>query len=232
MARGSLRQDVRVTTLLIARHGETDWNRARRWQGHADRPLTKRGQAQAAELAERLADIALDAVYSSDLRRARETAEAVAHAQGVDVVQLAELREVDVGSWEGLTREEAETRFPDGFRRWLAGGTGWEDGESYAEMSTRVLAAVDRIADEDESGRLLIVSHGGPIRAIHGAALGMDVEAYRRIRPVEPNARLSAVCVEGGRLTELCPAGRIDELLARDQEERRQAASQPPSPAG
>lgn len=223
---------MRVTTLLLARHGETDWNRALRWQGHADRPLTERGRAQADRLAARLADIALDAVYASDLRRARETAEAVARAQGVDVVQLAELREVDVGSWEGLTREQAESRFPDGFRRWLSGGTGWEHGESYAEMSTRVLAAVYRIASEGEGGRLLIVSHGGPIRAIHGAALGMDVEAYRRIRPVEPNARLSAVCVEDGRLSELCPAGRIDELLAREQEERRRAASRPPSPAG
>jgi broad specificity phosphatase PhoE len=232
MARGSLRQDVSVTTLLLARHGESDWNRARRWQGRADRPLTSRGQAQAARLAERLADIALDAVYSSDLTRARVTAEAVAHAHGLDVVQLPELREVDVGSWEGLTREQAESRFPDGYQRWLAGGTGWDDGESYGEMSARVLSAVDRIATERAGGRVLIVSHGGPIRAIHGAALGMDVEAYRRIRTVEPNARLSAVCFEDGRLTELCPAGRIDELLARDQEERRQAASGPPSPAG
>jgi broad specificity phosphatase PhoE len=221
-----------VTTLLLARHGETDWNRDRRWQGHADRPLTERGRAQAEELAERLADVALDAVYSSDLRRARETAEAVARAQELVVVQLPELREVDVGSWEGLTRAGAETRFPDGFRRWLAGGTGWDDGESYGEMSARVLDAVDGIARENEGGRVLIVSHGGPIRAIHGAALGMDVEAYRRVRPVEPNARLSAVCVEAGRLSELCPAGRIDELLARDQEERRKAAFRPPSPAG
>src|SRR5437764_2409246 len=146
MARASLRQDVSVTTLLLARHGETDWNRARRWQGHADRPLTERGRAQAAELAERLADIALDAVYSSDLRRARETAEAVAQAQGVDLVQLAELREVSVGSWEGLTREEAATRFPEGFRRWLAGGTGGEDVESSAELSNRGLVAGQRIA--------------------------------------------------------------------------------------
>ena len=99
-------------------------------------------------------------------------------------------------------------------------------------MARRVLAAVGRIASDNEGGRALIVSHGGPIRAIHGAALGLDVEAYRRIRPVEPNARLSAVCVEDGRLTELCPAGRIDELLARDQEDRRRAAAQPPSPAG
>jgi broad specificity phosphatase PhoE len=232
MARGSLRQDVSVTTLLLARHGETDWNRARRWQGHADRPLTERGRAQAAELARRLADVALDAVYSSDLRRARETAEVIAGAQRLELVQLPQLREVDVGSWQGLTREEAEARFPDGFSRWLSGGTGWDDGESYGQMSTRVLSGVERIAADHEGGRVLIVSHGGPIRAIHGSALGMNVEAYRRIRPVEPNARLSAVCFEDGRLTELCPAGRIDELLARDQEERRRAAAQPPSPAG
>jgi broad specificity phosphatase PhoE len=223
---------VRVTTLLLARHGETDWNRARRWQGHADRPLTERGRAQAAALAERLADVALDDVYSSDLRRARETAVVVAARQGLEVIELRHLREVDVGSWEGLTREEAEAGFPEGYRRWLAGGTGWEDGETYEEMSARVLAAVGRIARANEGGRALVVSHGGPIRAIHAAALGLAVDAYRRIRPVEPNARLSAVCVEDGRLTELSPAGRIDELLERDEEERRKAAAQPPSPAG
>ena len=221
-----------MTTLLLARHGETDWNRARRWQGHADRPLTERGREQAADLAARLAEISLDAVYSSDLRRARETGLAVAEEQGVDLIELPDLREVDVGSWEGLTRDEAESRFPEGFRRWRAGRTGWDDGETYAHMSRRVLSAVDRIASDNAGGRLLIVSHGGPIRAIHGAALGMDVEAYRRIRPVEPNARLSAVCLVDGELTELCPAGRIDELLARDQAERRAAAAQPPTPAG
>ena len=221
-----------MTTLLLARHGQSDWNSARRWQGFADRPLTELGRAQAAELAERLADIALDAVYSSDLKRARKTAATVAHAQGLEVTTLPELREVNVGSWQGLTREEAAARFPDGFRRWLAGGTGWDDGESYGEMSARVLGAVEEIGRRHEGGRVLIVSHGGPIRAIHAAALGFEVEAYRRIRPVEPNARLSAVCVENGALSELCPAGRIDELLARDQEERRAAAAQPPSPAG
>jgi len=221
-----------VTTLLLARHGESDWNRARRWQGFADRPLTARGRAQAAALAERLEKFQLDAIYSSDLARAGSTAQAVAEAQGLDVVQLPALREVDVGEWQGLTRDEAEERFPDGFRRWQAGGTGWEKGETYGEMSARVLKTVTRITRDHEGGRVLIVSHGGPIRAIHAAALGIEVEAYRRIRPVEPNARLSAVCVEDGRLTELCPAGQIDELLARDQEERREAASRPPSPAG
>jgi broad specificity phosphatase PhoE len=221
-----------VTTLLLARHGESDWNRARRWQGFADRPLTERGRAQARELAERLADIGLDAVYSSDLARARDTAAAVARAQGLEVTTVPELREVNVGSWEGLTREEAEQRFPDGFRRWLGGGTGWDDGETYGEMSARVVAAVEAIGRRHEGGRALVVAHGGPIRAIHAAALGIQVEAYRRIRPVEPNARLSAVCFVDGALTELCPAGRIDELLEHDQQERREAAARPPTPAG
>lgn len=221
-----------MITLLLARHGESDWNRARRWQGYADRPLTERGRAQATELAERLDGISLDAIYSSDLARARETAEVVARRQRLEVTPLPALREVDVGSWSGLTRDEAERRHPEGFRRWRAGGTGWDDGETYGEMSARVLRAIDEITANNDGGRVLIVSHAGPIRAIHAEALGLQVEAYRRIRPVEPNARLSAVCVEDGKLTELCPAGGIDELLARDQQERRVAATRPPSPAG
>jgi broad specificity phosphatase PhoE len=230
--RGSGKDVVVTATILLARHGESDWNRAGRWQGFADRPLTDRGREQAAELAERLADISLDAIYSSDLERARVTAESVAAAQGLTVTTMPELREVDVGSWEGLTREEAQARFPEDFRVWRNGGVGWHDGETYLQMSERILSAVSAIAARHEGGRALVVAHGGPIRAIHAAALGLDVEAYRRIRTVEPNARLSAVCVESGRLTELCSAGRIDELLARDQKDRRAAAANPPTPAG
>ena len=220
-----------MPTILLARHGESDWNRERRWQGHADRPLTERGREQARALAERLASIDLDRVYASDLQRARDTAAAVAERQGLGVDVVPELREVDVGSWSGLTRADAEVRFPEAFDRWRNGGHGWEDGETYVQMSERVLKAVRGIASAAR-GPVLVVSHGGPIRAIHAAALGLDVEAYRRVRPVEPNARLSAVCLEDGRFTELCPAGEIDELLARDQEARREAAAQPPSPAG
>jgi broad specificity phosphatase PhoE len=221
-----------VTTILIARHGESDWNRERRWQGQADRPLNERGREQARALAERLAHVELDAVYSSDLRRARDTAAVVAARQGLDVQVMPELREVDVGSWSGLTRAEAEERFPEGFRRWRSGFPGWEDGETYEAMTDRVVAAVERIGHDHEGGRVLVVSHGGPIRALHAAALGLDVHAYRRLRPVEPNARLSAVCFVDEQLTELCPASEIDDLIARDQRERREAAAQPPTPAG
>jgi broad specificity phosphatase PhoE len=221
-----------VTTIFLARHGQSDWNAARRWQGHADRPLTEAGRAQAEALAERLEEIDVDAVYSSDLRRAHETAEAVARRRGLAVEALRDLREVDVGSWSGLTRTEAEERFPEAFRRWLEGGPGWEDGETYEEMSARIERAVRAIAAEHPDGRVLVVSHGGPIRAVHALALGLDVHTYRRIRPVEPNARLSAVCIENGRFTELCPASGIDDLLARDQAARAEAARQPPTPAG
>jgi broad specificity phosphatase PhoE len=218
--------------ILIARHGQSDWNASKRWQGHADRPLTEKGREQAHALAARLAHIDLDAVYSSDLRRARDTAEVVADSQGLEVFARPDLREVDVGSWSGLTRAEAEERFPEGFARWKLGFPGWEDGESYEAMTDRVLEAVKSIAADNPEGRVLVVSHGGPIRAMHAAALDLDVHAYRRLRPVEPNARLSAVCFVEGRLTELCPANEIDSLIARDQEERRAAAAQPPTPAG
>jgi phosphoserine phosphatase len=221
-----------VTTILLARHGESDWNRSQRWQGFADRPLTDLGRRQAAELAARLDETELDTIYSSDLRRARETAEIVARSKGLEVHATPDLREVDVGSWSGLTRAEAEAQFPEGYARWLGGGEGWKDGETYEQMSERVVAAVQRIAALHDDRRVLVVAHGGSIRAVHAAALGLDVHSYRRIQRVEPNATLSAVCVEDGRFTELCRTEDLDEFLIRDQERRREAALRPPAPAG
>ena len=164
-----------MTTILLARHGESDWNRSQQWQGFADRPLTDHGRRQAAELAERLADTELDAVYSSDLQRARETAETVARIKGLTVETTPDLREVDVGSWAGLTRAEAEARFPERYALWLQGREGWEDGETYEAMSERVVRAVHRIAHAHDGRRVLAVAHGGSIRAVHAAALGVDV---------------------------------------------------------
>jgi broad specificity phosphatase PhoE len=221
-----------VTTILLARHGESDWNHERRWQGHADRPLTEHGREQAEDLAERLDGIGLDAIYSSDLERARKTARVVAGRRRMRVQELPALREVDVGSWSGLTRDEAQARFPDDFARWRNGHSGWRDGETYEQMSDRVVAAVGDVIRRHPEGRVLIVSHGGPIRAIHAAALGVDVHEYRRLRPVEPNARLSAVCSEDGRLTRLCPASEIPDLLAEEERRRDEAGTAGPTPAG
>jgi broad specificity phosphatase PhoE len=178
-------------------------NAANRFQGHVDRPLTDLGREQANALARELAATALQGIYSSPLRRALETAAVVAGGRELEVVADDGLREVDVGSWAGLTRAEVEERYPGEFRRWVAGGDGWEDGETYQQMSARVLASVVRIADAHEDGAILVVSHGGPIRAIQAAAAGMTVHEFRRVAPVEPNARPSRVAVEGGRISRL-----------------------------
>ncbi len=193
-----------MTTVYLARHGESDWNAANRFQGHSDRPLTELGRRQAEALAAELAAIAtLSAIYSSPLRRALDTAAIVGARTGLEPVPREELREVDVGGWAGLSRDEVEARFPDAFRRWLDGGEGWEDGESYADMAARVLTALLQIAEAHPGEELLVVSHGGPIRAILAAGDGMDVHAYRKLHRVEPNARLTRVAVESGRISRL-----------------------------
>ena len=169
----------------MARHGETDWNRESRFQGHADTPLNNAGRGQARELAERLADERIAAVYASPLLRARETAEIVAERLGLAVETVDGLREVDVGSWSGLTRAEVEERFPDGFHRWLALDHGWEDGETYDDLGRRVLASLRELAARHPGERVLVVSHGGPMRSAMAAAAEVAyAESRRAAKPV------------------------------------------------
>ena len=195
-----------MSVVLLARHGETDWNAERRFQGHADRPLNARGRAQAEALAERLASAPLAAVYASDLARARETAQIVARRHGLPVVTRPDLKEVDVGSWSGLTTDEARTRHPEAFSRWRdEGQPGWADGETYEEMRARARRAVLEIGAEHAGETVIVVAHGGTIRALLATALGLDVHEYRHVHPAEPNGGLSALRVEDGRL-----AGRLD----------------------
>jgi 2,3-bisphosphoglycerate-dependent phosphoglycerate mutase len=143
-----------VTTLLIVRHGETDWNAQHRWQGHADVPLNDRGRAQAFALAEELANESVDVIYTSDLSRARDTADIVGSRLGVPILILADLREIDVGPIEGMTAEEAR-----GFDTW--------QGEPQEAHAARVLGSLDRIARIHPDGRVLVVTHGGSMRRVH-----------------------------------------------------------------
>ena len=149
-----------ATTLVLARHGETDWNRDHRLQGWADPPLNALGRAQALELAAALDGERFDAVYSSDLQRAAETARIVASQLGVPgVVEDVSLREVDLGSWSGRLWEEV---------------TGRErpDGESREQHRERVVSGVLRLAAAHDGQTLLIVSHGGSLRALESFATG------------------------------------------------------------
>lgn len=150
----------RVTIILLARHGQTDWNRNRRLQGQADRPLDAVGRRQARKLATSLDGEAIDVIYSSDLQRARDTAAAVAGPRGLPVLEVPELREKDFGSWEGLTDIEIRERFPRS-----AFGS-WGDGETTEAVTARVLDALAAIAVRHDGATVLVVSHGGPIAAV------------------------------------------------------------------
>jgi broad specificity phosphatase PhoE len=188
-----------VVEILLIRHGETDWKRENRFQGHADPPLNALGLEQAAELATALAAEELAAVYSSPLQRALVTAQVVAEPHRLVPVPLEALREVDVGSWEALTRDEIEQRYPEQFKRWLAYEQGWDDGETYEQMGERVLAALEQIAARHDGDRILAVTHGGPIRAALARAEGITHVEARRRGPVVGNcfvARFSSNGVE------------------------------------
>jgi probable phosphoglycerate mutase len=149
-----------VTTLLLVRHGETDWNAEGRLQGHTDRPLSDYGRGQARRLAEELESEALEAIYSSDLARARETAEIVGERLGLPTVLDPDLREKDWGTWEGLDAVERDrVEFV---------------GESTEAHQERMLRALRRIAERHPGdGRVLVVTHGGSMRRVQAAAMGM-----------------------------------------------------------
>ncbi|HEY1693204.1 MAG TPA: histidine phosphatase family protein [Polyangiaceae bacterium] len=163
--------------LYLARHGETDWNAAQRWQGHTDVPLNENGRAQARALAERLRAVGLGAVVTSDLSRANETGRIVADALGLPLAYVdGELRERAFGVFEGLTRQECETLHTDAWRAWLEGKQIPRGGEPHESLTERLLRAVGRVAAEvaRDEAPALVVTHGGALRAIVNAATGTN----------------------------------------------------------
>jgi broad specificity phosphatase PhoE len=184
-----------VTTLLLARHGETDWNRDGRFQGHADPPLNDRGRRQAHALADFLAAEPLEAIYSSDLLRAEETAQIVAMQRGMDVLVDPQLRERDVGEWSGLTFTQIEERFPNQIQAWREGRV--VVGESREALTERVVAAARRISAAHPEGVVLVVSHGGALRMLRHAS-GADLSG-----PGLANTEVVRVAVRDGGLLRL-----------------------------
>jgi probable phosphoglycerate mutase len=159
------RSSTPTTRLLVVRHGRSEWNTLGRWQGHADIALDRTGELQAVAAAEVLGQF--DAIWASDLARAHRTAQIVAELLGVGPVRTdVRLRERDVGPWEGLTHQEVERGWP-GFLQERRRPDGFEDEEPAA---TRMLAAFVDIAAEHPGGEVLVVSHGGVIRAAQRAA--------------------------------------------------------------
>ena len=188
------------TTILLVRHGETDWNRDNRFQGRADPPLNENGRRQARRLASQLTAAPVVSIYSSPLRRAHETAGILGGTLGLEPRLSPALMEVDVGSWSGLTRAEVEARYPEGYRRWLDWHTGWDDGETYDELGRRVVAGLNALSESHPGERVLAVTHGGPIRSAIAASLGVAFEEARREIGVVDNCTVVELAVRDGAL--------------------------------
>lgn len=161
--------DAPRTRLLLVRHGESTWNADGRWQGQADPPLSTLGEQQATEAAQR-AD-AFDAIWSSDLTRARQTAEIIAKQLGLDVRLDARLRERDAGEWQGHTRAEIDEQWPG----YLATGRRPPGFEEDQDLGERVLDAITEIRRAHSGGSVLVVAHGGVVRTLE-RNLGDDLD--------------------------------------------------------
>src|SRR4051794_22272581 len=167
--------------LVLWRHGRTEWNATGRIQGQLDPPLDAVGVEQAQHAAAVLAALPPAAIVSSDLERAAVTAGALAGRVGLPVASDVRLREIGLGTWEGLLREEVEQRFPGEFMAWMRGDDVRRGGgETYAEVGARGAACVlEQLAKTD--GLVVAVTHGGTARATIGVLLDLDLDSWWRL---------------------------------------------------
>jgi len=201
------------TTLYLVRHGESEANAAGRYAGQTDSPLTERGREQARAVAEALRDVHLDRVISSDLSRARDTAEEIAREHGLAVEVLAELREIDVGEAAGRTIEDTRQRFDWGPGRFVQ----WPDGESLEQVRDRVVPATQRIVAQSSGKTVCIVGHGGVARVLVSHFLGLLPTLYQHHAPTQ-NTNITIVRTDG-------TTYRVEQLF-----EAAHLAERPPSP--
>ena len=172
---------MQLTRILAIRHGQTDWNAHGRIQGHLDIGLNDTGREQARRLGDALLGQEVAAIYSSDLQRARHTAEQVARATGAQVVLEPALRERAFGVFEGLTHTEIEQRWPEDARRWRQRDPAFaaQGGETLVEFHARCVGAAQRLAGAHRGEVIALVAHGGVMDALYRAALRLPPEAPR-----------------------------------------------------
>jgi probable phosphoglycerate mutase len=157
--------------IIILRHGRTGWNAARRYQGQADPPLDEVGRAQAIEVAPLVSAMRPDLLITSDLARARQTAEPLGALASIAPREDARLRERNLGHWQGLTRDEVAERYPQEFADWLAGrDVTRRGGESRKEVAERALDLVDELPEVQVT---VLVSHGATAMCLSAALLGL-----------------------------------------------------------
>jgi probable phosphoglycerate mutase len=190
--------------IILIRHGETAWNAERRLQGHLDIPLNAEGERQARLLAGALAAEPIDLIVSSDLQRARQTAQAVATPRGMPLHVEPGLRERCYGGFEGLLYSEIEQRFPAEFAAWQARDvdavlpSGKNCGETFRQFYTRSTDAILGLARSHPGQTIAMVAHGGVLECAYRMALGLPLETPRDFKVF--NASINRFHMEEGRL--------------------------------
>jgi probable phosphoglycerate mutase len=178
---------ARSTEVLIIRHGQTDWNAGKRLQGHSDIPLNEKGIAQALALAETLREEKLEAIFSSDLQRAWRTAEEIAKWHNLPVRIDPAFRERSYGAFEGLSRDEIRTRYPESHAAWYAADPdhvfppGERIAESIRAFHHRAIDAIQRIALPYTGRKILLIAHFGIIESAYRVAHNMPLEVRSRV---------------------------------------------------
>ncbi|MCC6955546.1 MAG: histidine phosphatase family protein [Anaerolineales bacterium] len=198
-----------MTHLLLVRHAQTAWNADGRFMGQADIELDEKGLRQADAVGRRLALERPEAIYTSDLKRAAQTAESIrrsiaescAPAPPPPLIAEPALREIDFGGWQGLNYEQITANYPDALNAWQADLLNYAppDGESAAQMFERFFAAYTRIVENHPGASVILVAHGGPLQALLSHLLGLSVDRFWQLQM--SNAGISEVT--------LYPAGAV-----------------------
>lgn len=197
--------------IILVRHGETDWNKQRRLQGQSDIELNAKGKKQVEALAQALKNRYTEAIYTSPLKRALDTAQAIGRHHHVDIIPLDQLKEIDAGEMDGLTHEEMKKQFSDFYSEWQTNCTkvSFPGGSSLPELQERVWSAIEGIlntpAPPPIRGRktpertVIVVAHFFPIMSIVCRALGLDLSQCRRLRL--DLASICAVDIDNGNIS-------------------------------
>jgi phosphoserine phosphatase len=174
-----------MTTLVLIRHGQTGWNVEGRWQGQADPSLNEHGREQAHHAAEFHRRFGFAALYSSDLRRAMETAQIIGAEMGLSVIPEPRLREINLGKWQGMLSADIQAQYPDEFQQWHRDPllTQPPGGETLKAVATRVLEAINDIIARYPGQRIGVVAHEFPIAIVLCRSAGLGLDHLRSMIP-------------------------------------------------
>lgn len=192
-----------MITLLLVRHGETEWNRSGRFQGQSDTNLSESGVQQAERLRQRLSAERIDAVFSSDLKRALDTATIIASPHHVPVSPCPELRELDFGELEGKRYEEIQQGYPHLMQWWISGDleTQAPQGESPTQLAARVAGFLARLKSDCTAERVLIVAHNGTLQMLVCLLLGISPTYWVRFRFGHASLTMASIHSEQAAIT-------------------------------